>query len=152
MADNQQNQPNFVIQKVFTKDISLESPSAPGIFKDDLSPKPNLNVDTQSHSIDQNSYRVDLNITLTVKTQEQTAYLIEMTQSGIFTLENMPEDQIKPLLGAYCPTTLFPYAKETIDNLINRAGFPPINLAPINFDALYMQNQDQQEQDQPTKH
>ena len=86
-----------------------------------------------------NAHEVELTLTITVKNDNTTAYLIEVTQAGVFTLGNLSEDQMAPILGAFCPTTLFPYAKEAIDSLINKGGFPQINLQPINFDAIYMQ-------------
>ena len=152
MENTQNNQPNFVIQKIYTKDISFEAPSTPDVFKAQWQPEANVNVDTTSSKLDNNVYEVELSLTVTVKNSDNNAYLIEVSQAGIFTLQNMPEDQIAPMLGAFCPTTLFPYAKETIDSLINRGGFPQINLAPINFDALYMQRLAQQQSGEQTQH
>lgn len=140
----EQAQPKFVIQKIYTKDMSFETPNAPEVFKKQWQPKVNVNIDTSSKSLDANVHEVDLTLTLTVKNDEQNAYLIEVTQSGIFTIENMPAEQVDAMLGAYCPNTLFPYIKEAIDSVINRGGFPQINMAPINFDAIYMQKKSQQ--------
>ena len=150
--ENEQKQPNFVIQKVYTKDLSFEAPGTPDSFKTQWQPEANVNVDTSSKKLADNVHEVELTLTITVKNGEKNAYLIEVTQAGIFTLENMPEDQVQPMLGAFCPTTLFPYAKETVDSLINRGGFPQINLAPINFDALYMQKVSQQQSADQTQH
>ncbi|MBK2124633.1 protein-export chaperone SecB [Fangia hongkongensis] len=145
-------QPNFVIQKIYTKDISFETPNTPEVFKSEWKPDANVNVNTQSNILEGNVHEVELTLTVTVKNADKTAYLIEVTQAGIFTIENMPQDQIDPMLGAFCPTSLFPYAKEVIDSLINKAGFPQINLAPINFDALYMQKAAQQNTADATQH
>ena len=140
----EQAQPKFIIQKIYTKDMSFETPNAPDVFKIQWQPKVNVNIDTSSKSLDNNVHEVDLTLTLTVKNDERNAYLIEVTQSGIFTIENMPAEQLDAMLGAYCPNTLFPYIKEAIDSVINRGGFPQINMAPINFDAIYMQKKSQQ--------
>lgn len=140
----EQAQPKFIIQKIYTKDMSFETPNAPDVFKTQWQPKVNVNIDTSNKSLDNNVHEVDLTLTLTVKNDEKNAYLIEVTQSGIFTIENMPAEQLDAMLGAYCPNTLFPYIKEAIDSVINRGGFPQINMAPINFDAIYMQKKSQQ--------
>ncbi|MFZ9035131.1 MAG: protein-export chaperone SecB [Francisellaceae bacterium] len=137
--ENNEKQPGFMIQKIYTKDISYEAPNTPVVFKANWRPEANVNVDTNAAQIEGGIYEVDLTLTITVKNDQDNAYLIEVTQAGIFTIENMPQEQIDAMLGAYCPTALFPYIKETIDSLINKGGFPQINLAPINFDALYMQ-------------
>ncbi|WP_119343709.1 protein-export chaperone SecB [Facilibium subflavum] len=150
--NSQDKQPNFIIQKVFTKDISFEAPNTPDVFKSQWKPEANVNVDTHSNALDKDVYEVDLTLTVTVKNNNETAYLIELTQSGIFTMENMPEEQLNPMLAAYCPTALFPYAKEAIDSLINKGGFPQINLSPINFDALYMQKLSDQQSSEATQH
>lgn len=152
METTQDKQLKFVIQKIYTKDISFEAQSTPNVFKAQWQPKANVNVDTTSLKIDDDVYEVELSLTVTVKNGDKNAYLIEVSQAGIFTLQDMPEDQIAPMLGAFCPTTLFPYAKETIDSLINRGGFPQINLAPINFDALYMQQFAKQQSGEQTQH
>ena len=146
------SQPNFVIQTIYTKDISFEAPGTPDVFKAEWQPEANVNVDTKSTKLDNDVYEVELSLTVTVKNNKKNSYLIEVSQAGIFTLQNMPEDQVAPMLGAFCPTTLFPYAKEAIDSLINRGGFPQINLAPINFDALYMQSISQDKSSEQTQH
>ena len=147
------NQPNFVIQKIFTKDISFEAPNTPAIFTEQWQPDAKVNVNTKSTLLEENVHEVELTLTVDVKNANKTAYLIEITQSGIFTIENMPDDQVKPMLGAFCPTTLFPYAKEAIDSAVNKAGFPQSNINPVNFDALYMQKvSSQQKENTDTKH
>lgn len=135
----QDNQPSFTIQKIYTKDLSFEAPNAPGAFKAQWQPETKVNVDTKPISLSENVHEVELTLTITTKNDNNTAYLIEVTQAGIFTVGNLSEEQEASILGAFCPTTLFPYAKEVIDSLINKGGFPQINLQPINFDAIYMQ-------------
>ena len=140
--DNQ-NQPSFVIQKVYTKDVSFESMNSPEIFKEQWNPSVDFNIDIDTKKIDENNYEVDLTVTLNTKTGETLAYIAEVTQSGIFTLAGIPEDQIESILNTYCPNTLFPYAKRILDSSVIRGGFLPLNLSPINFDAIYMQKKSQ---------
>ena len=147
-----QKKSNFIIQKIYTKDLSFEAPNTPEIFQVQWKPEINVNVDTSPKKISDNTYEVELSLTVTVKNSSKNAYLIEVSQVGIFTIENIPDDQMEPMLGAFCPTTLFPYAKEAVDSLINRGGFPQINLAPINFDALYMQKLSQKQKSEKTQH
>lgn len=152
MENNHNQQPQFVIQKIYVKDISFEAPNAPDIFKFKWQPKTKVDVNTNSLTIDSNTYEVELNLTIKVKNHNTNAYLIEISQAGIFTLQNIPENQISPMLGAFCPTTLFPYAREAIHSLINRGGFPQINLSPINFDALYMQKTTVKQSEEQIQH
>ncbi len=140
--DNQ-NQPSFVIQKVYTKDVSFESMNSPEIFKEQWNPSVDFNIDIDTKKIDENNYEVDLTVTLNTKTGETLAYIAEVTQSGIFTLAGIPEDQIESILNTYCPNTLFPSAKRMLDSSVIRGGFLPLNLSPINFDAIYMQKKSQ---------
>ena len=139
-----EQQPNFVIKKIFTKDISFEAPNTPDNFKLTWSPEANVDLNISHQSLEDNTYEVTLTLTITTKTQNKTAFLTEIAQSGIFTIENMPEEQMGHMLQSFCPNILFPYAKETVDSLVNRGGFPQINLSPVNFDALYMQSMSEQ--------
>lgn len=128
------------IQKIFVEDISVESPATPAIFKQEWKPEANIELNTQSEKLEtDNSYKVTLTLTVTTKVEEKSAFLIEVKQGGIFTISGFGEDQLAHILGSYCPSTLFPYARELVSNLVTRAGFPDLQLAPINFDALYMQ-------------
>ncbi len=146
-------QTNFDIQKIYLKDVSFESPNAPAIFQIQWKPDTNLQVGAQHTTLGEDVYEVVLNLTATVKVEEQTAFLIEVQQAGIFTLAGFEEGALGHLLGAYCPNLLFPYAREAISDLTTKGGFPPLLLAPINFDALYAQNQQQAEAaEEETKH
>lgn len=137
-------QGEFQILKVYVEDLSLESPSTPGIFKDDWSPEANVELNTQAHKTDQeDTYRVVLTLTVTTKCKEKVAFLVEIKQAGVFLIKGMPEDQMGQILGSFCPNTLFPYAREAISSMVTRAGFPDLQLAPINFDALYAQGLEQ---------
>jgi preprotein translocase subunit SecB len=142
--ENNQNQPQFAIQRIYIKDLSFEAPQAPLIFKSDWQPDISVDLNTLANDLEQGSYEVVLRITVTAKLQDKIAYVAEVQQAGIFTLTGFPDDQLKPMLGSYCPNILFPFAREVIADVINRGSFPQFNLAPINFDALYVEHMRQQ--------
>jgi preprotein translocase subunit SecB len=151
-ANNEQPAPQFAIQRVYTKDISFETPNSPAIFQKDWKPEIQLDIDTKSNKLADDTYEVVLSLTVTAKVEEQTAFLAEVQQAGIFTIGNLPEAQLAHTIGAFCPTTLFPYARESVANLVNRGSFPQINLAPVNFEALfasYMQQRAAQAEQAP---
>tara|TARA_R110000868_G_scaffold119854_2_gene317968 strand:+ start:2197 stop:2706 length:510 start_codon:yes stop_codon:yes gene_type:complete len=145
----------FAIQRIYTKDISFETPNSPEMFKREWKPEVQLDLDTRSTKIDEDLYEIVLAVTVTAKIGEETAFLCEVQQAGIFTIGEMPEQNKAHMMGAFCPNTLFPYARETISNLVNRGTFPALNLAPVNFDAIfaaYLQKRAQQAQEsQPAK-
>lgn len=148
-ANNNENQQNFAIQRVFLKDLSFETPNSPEIFQKEWQPEVKLDLDTQSKELGEGVYEVVLRLTVTVKNAEETAFLCEVQQGGIFTVEGMEPQQLAHCLGAFCPNILFPYARETISSLVVKGSFPQLNLAPVNFDALfmnYLQQQVQKEQ------
>ncbi|EKD94402.1 MAG: hypothetical protein ACD_26C00066G0002 [uncultured bacterium] len=130
-------QNEFNIQKIYTKDLSYESPGTPDTFQIEWTPKIDFDLQINSKKIMENVFEVILQITVTTKTKDKVAFLIEIKQAGIFTLKNFPDDQLALMLGSYCPNILFPYAREVISETVNRGGFPPLYLSPINFDALY---------------
>ncbi|SET86134.1 protein-export chaperone SecB [Thalassotalea agarivorans] len=129
--------PQFAIQRVYTKDISFETPNSPEIFQVEWKPEVKLDLDTRSNKLADDTYEVVLAVTVTVEIEGKTAFLAEVQQAGIFTIGNMPEPQVAHTIGAFCPNTLFPYARETVAALVNRGSFPQLNLAPVNFDALF---------------
>lgn len=136
-------QPVFSIERLYVKDLSLEVPNAPQIFLENGEPEVDMRVSTASIKLEEGYYAVDVTITVTAKLNaERTMFLNEVTQSGIFRLENIPEEDVKLLLGVACPNILYPYAREAISSTITRAGFPPVLLAPINFEAMYQQQQE----------
>jgi preprotein translocase subunit SecB len=147
---NQQQQAQFAIQRIYVKDISFECPGAPNVFKKEWKPEVKLDLDTRSNLIEGNSYEVVLKVTVTANVEGETAFLCEVHQGGIFTIGNELTDQQKAhMIGSFCPNTLFPYARECISNLVNRGTFPALNLAPVNFDAIfqaYMQKRAQEAQ------
>ena len=143
MAD-QQVQANFMIQKIYVKDLSFEAPNSPAIFTESWKPQANMEMNTNFEKLDEQHYEVVLKLTITAKLEEKVAFIIELKQAGIFLIENISGDALNQLLHGYCPTTLFPYARDAIASQVFRGSFPELNLAPINFDALYLQGQQQQ--------
>lgn len=136
----EQQQPQFGIQRLYTKDVSFESPNAPDIFKLEWKPQIKLDLSTATRALANDAYEVVLTLTVSAKIGEQTAFLCEVQQAGIFTVAGFPEDTRAQMLGAYCPNALFPYAREAVDTAVTKGSFPALMLAPVNFDALYMQN------------
>ena len=142
----------FMIQNIFVKDLSFESPNVPAIFTKPWKGDANVAINTSSQPLDDTHYEVVLSVTVTAKSNDETAYVAEVKQAGVFTITHASKEQLGPLLGSYCPNILFPYARENIGSLINRGGFPELQLAPVNFDALYAQSIQQAAQQNQTKH
>jgi len=136
-ASPAQTAPQFAIQRVYTKDVSFETPNSPAIFQKEWKPEVKLDIDTRSAKLTDDTYEVILSLTVTATVEGQTAFLAEVQQAGVFTIGNLPEAQLAHTIGAFCPTTLFPYARETVANLVSRGSFPQLNLAPVNFEALF---------------
>lgn len=140
----EQAQGQFAIQKVYVKDISFEAPNSPQSFTEEWSPKSNLELNTNAQGIGEHAFEVVLSITLTVQNNDKTAYLVEVQQAGIFTIQGFGDTDVRAMLGSFCPNILFPYAREAITDIVTRGGFPQMLLNPINFDALYQQHLQQQ--------
>lgn len=141
-AGNQQDQPQqqFVMQRIYAKDLSFESPSSPDIFKKQWQPQVNVELNTKSDKIDeQGNFEVILTVTITSKVEEETAFLVEVQQAGIFFITGIEGEDLRRVLGTAAPNILFPYARENIDSVCVKGGFPPVMLAPVNFEALYQQ-------------
>lgn len=138
-AAGEQAQPQFSIQRIYTKDISFETPNSPAIFTQEWKPDVKMDLDNRSTKVEEGVYEVVLALTVTATVDGKTAFLCEVQQAGIFAIGNLQEAQLAHMLGAFCPNTLFPYARETVSNLVNRGTFPALNLAPVNFDALFAQ-------------
>jgi len=136
----------FSIQKIYTKDISFETPNSPKTFTLQWEPVVDFNLGTNVEHLEDSLYEVVLSVTITVKSGETTAYLAEVKQAGIFSLGGFTEQELGPMLGSFCPNILFPYARETISDIVARGGFPQMLLAPVNFDALYAQHLQQAQQ------
>ncbi|RUO78679.1 protein-export chaperone SecB [Pseudidiomarina taiwanensis] len=154
MADEQQTNgaaqdqaQQFAIQRIYTKDVSFEAPNLPQIFRAEWKPELNLDLNVKNEKIEDNLYEVVLKVTVTNKIGEDVAFLAEVHQAGLFTVaDSIPEGQRAGLLAAFCPNILFPYARECLANLVSRASFPQLNLAPVNFDAIFAQHMQQQQQ------
>lgn len=142
MAENEQNVPSrqLAIQKIYIKDFSFESPLAPQVFqKTDWSPKTDLNL-RSSHTVgSEDNHEVVLTISVEAKENDQTIFLVELHQAGVFHISGYSDEEFKTLVGSFCPNILFPYARESIASIISKGGFPEFVLQPINFDALYAQ-------------
>ncbi|MDO5059372.1 MAG: protein-export chaperone SecB [Neisseria sp.] len=140
---SEQAQPAFSIEKLFVKDLSLEVPHAPAAFLMEGEPTIDMRVATDHEKLDDEHYTVSLTVTVTATLEDQRVmFLNEVTQCGVFRLSNIPEEDVKLLLGVACPNILYPYARETISSTTTRAGFPPVLIAPINFDSLFQQQEE----------
>jgi len=146
-AGQQQDGQQFHLQKIYLKDISFETPNSPAIFTEKWEPQVNVELQTSGTPLAENIHEVILSVTVTVKVGENTAYLAEVHQAGVFTLAGFAEQEMPNLLGSYCPNVLFPFAREAVADLVTKGGFPQMLLAPVNFDALL--NQHLQEQKNP---
>lgn len=143
MSDNEDR--NFQLQRIYTKDISFESPGAPEVFTSSWKPSVNLQLNTNATRLSDNDYEVVLELTVTAENEEKVVYLVEIHQAGIFSVAGIEGAELEQLLGAYCPSLLYPYAREAVSDLVARGTFPQLLLQPINFDAIYQQSREQEE-------
>lgn len=143
MADSAQanagtpSEVQFNLQRIYTKDISFETPNSPAVFQKEWKPEIQLDIDTRTQELSESLYEVVLAVTVTATNAGETAFLCEVQQAGIFAIGEMPEGNKAHMLGSFCPNMLFPYARETVSNLVNKGTFPALNLAPVNFDAIF---------------
>ncbi len=133
------DQPAFGIEKLYIKDASIEVPNAPQIFTDRTAPQVSVELANAAQKLEEGIFDVSIKVTVTAKVGDKTAFLVEVAQAGIFVIRNMPEENLEPVLAVACPNILFPYAREAVSDMVTRAGFAPVLLNPINFEALYMQ-------------
>jgi preprotein translocase subunit SecB len=136
----------FVLQKIYLKDISFETPNSPGIFTEKWEPAVNVEIQTSGKTLADDVQEVVLTVTVTAKLGDKTAYLAEVSQAGVFTLAGFSDEERAHMQGSYCPNLLFPYVREAVSDLIGKGGFPQLLLAPVNFDALLAQHRQQQQQ------
>ena len=136
-TNNEVKQPEFHIQRVYIKDVSFEAPNTPAIFQKEWQPEVKLDMDTKTVALAEGIYEVCLTLTVTCTLGEEVAFLCEVKQAGIFTAANLDAPQLAHCLGSYCPNILFPYAREAVAGLVSKGSFPQLNLAPVNFDALF---------------
>lgn len=145
-ASSTEEQARFVIQKIYTKDISFETPNSPEIFRDEWKPELDLQLGNEYARIDDDNHEITLTVTVTAKVADKVAFLVEVKQAGVFSLTGYSDQEMGPLVGSYCPNTLFPFAREVISDIVLKGGFPQLVLAPVNFDALYMNQIEQAKQ------
>ena len=142
------NGPTFSVEKIYVKDLSLEVPSAPQVFLQAGEPQLEVQLNHKAQSIDGVLFDVALSVTVTAKVADKTLFLVEAVQAGIFQILGVPESDLAPVLGVICPNVLFPYVRETISDMVNRAGFPPVVLQHMSFDAAYQERLRQLQQAQ----
>jgi preprotein translocase subunit SecB len=135
-SDNSPNK-QLVLQKIYIKDFSFESPRAPEIFKADMSPQTELNIRSSSKEVGENAQEVSLTLIVEAKENDKALFLVELEQAGVFVMKGYTEEERQMLVGSYCPNALYPFAREAISDMVTRGGFPQLLLQPINFDALY---------------
>lgn len=140
--------PNFAVHKIYLKDASLETPHSPEIFQADWRPEANVELNTRHKDLGNDTWEVVVQVTVTAKLGDQTAYLCEAQEAGIFGLSGFDAETLDGLLGSYCPGMIFPFVREAVSDLTSKAGFPPMLLAPVNFDMLYAQKQARKQQEQ----
>ncbi len=142
-----ENEKRISVAKIYVKDFSFESPMTPGVFKTEKwSPQTNLNLRSAHVQVAEGVHEVVLTITVDAKEDDKTVFLVELQQAGLFELTGYEDNERAAITGSYCPSILFPYAREAIASVIQKGGFPEFVLQPINFDALYMQTQKQAEE------
>lgn len=141
----EQEAPSFAIEKLYVKDLSLEVPNAPAIYLERETPEIGLQLQTGGLKVGDDIFEVTLTATVTAKIGEKTVFLVEAGQAGLFRIRNIPEDNLEPLLAIACPNILFPYVREVVSESVTRAGFAPVVLQPVNFEAMYAARQQQEQ-------
>ncbi|MFT3961544.1 protein-export chaperone SecB [Propionivibrio sp.] len=141
----EQEAPSFAIEKLYIKDLSLEVPNAPAIYLERETPEIGLQLQTGALKVGDDIFEVTLTATVTAKIGEKNVFLVEVGQSGLFRIRNVPEENIEPLLAIACPNILFPYAREAVSQSVTRAGFAPVVLQPVNFEAMYAARAEQEQ-------
>jgi preprotein translocase subunit SecB len=142
----QSEQPSFGIEKLYVKDLSVEVPHAPAIFLERDAPQVEIQLNTSGQGLGDGAYEVVLTVTVTATLSDKTVFLVEVGQAGIFRVVGVPDEQLEPLIAVACPNILFPYAREAVSDAVTRAGFSPIVLQPVNFEAMYMQRLQHEQQ------
>ena len=140
MADTD---PVFNIQRVYLKEASLEQPNSPAILLEQEQPAVEINLGVNAENVAEGVFEITVTATVQTKIKDKTVFLCECKQAGIFEIRNIPEDQMGPIMGIACPQIVYPYLRGNVADIINRAGFPPVHLAEINFQAMYEQQQAQ---------
>ena len=139
MSDEQKADRQFAIQRIYTKDISFESPNAPQVFISEWEPKINVDLSTEIQALSEDTIQVVLTVNVVAKHEDKTAFLVEVQQAGIFLAKGFSEEELGPLIGIGAPNALYPYAREVVSDLITRGSFPQFTLQPVNFEQMYAQ-------------
>ena len=142
-ADAAPAQASFQIEKLYIKDLSLEVPNAPQVFMQAENPQLEIQVRNEAAQFGEGLFEVTVTVTVTARSGEKTVFLAEAAQAGIFSVRGIPPEDLDPLLGIGCPTILYPYVREAISDLVTRAGFPAVVLAPVSFEQIYMDRRQQ---------
>ena len=143
MAEPQESTPVFNIQRMYLKDLSLEQPNSPAILLEQQQPQVDINLGISAETIGEGAYEVCVTATVTTKVQERTLFLIEAKQAGIFEIRNLPAEQLQAILGIACPGMVYPYLRAIVSDVCTRAGFPPVVLSEVNFQAMFEAQQQQ---------
>jgi len=138
----QDNSPVFQVQRMYLKDLSLEQPNSPQILFEQVQPNVDINLGVAAEPIAEGYVEVSVTATVTTKIEDKTLFLIEAKQAGIFEIRNIPDDQMQAIIGVVCPQMIFPYLRAIISDLVTRAGFPPILLSEVNFQAMFEAQQE----------
>ena len=144
----QPNQPVFSIEKLFVKDLSVEVPNAPRIYLERDTPQVEIQMNTSANPIDEGYFEVVVSVTVTAKLAEKTVFLVEASQGGVFQIRNVPQGELEPVLGITCPNILYPYVREVVSDAVVRAGFAPVLLNPVNFEAIFQAQREAKTQTQ----
>ncbi|HSG67031.1 MAG TPA: protein-export chaperone SecB [Gammaproteobacteria bacterium] len=141
MAEETPSAPSkqLLLQKIYVKDLSFESPRAPDVFSRNAAPQTQLNIRSSAREVGKDTQEIALTLTIEAKDQDQTLFLVELVQAGVFLIKGYTDEERHMLTGSYCPGSLYPFAREAIADIVTRGGFPQLLLQPINFDALYAQ-------------
>jgi preprotein translocase subunit SecB len=143
MADDNNQAPVFQIQRVYLKDMSLEQPNSPQILLEQAQPQVEINLGVAANPVVEGIYEVSVTATVTTKVGDKVLFLVEAKQAGIFEIRNIPEEQIAPIIGIACPQIVYPYLRAVVSDICTRAGFPPVVLAEVNFQAMFEAQQQQ---------
>mgnify|MGYP000896108665 CR=1 FL=1 len=145
------NGPTFAVEKIYVKDVSFEAPGAPQVFTEQGQPNLEMNLNQRVQRVADNLFEVELGVTLSCKLAEKTIYLVEIQQAGVFLISGIEGEELKQILASYCPSLLYPYAREAVSDLVSKGGFPQLLLQPVNFDRLYQQARESEAAKAPTE-
>lgn len=149
---SEQDTPVFTVEKIYVKDLSVEVPNAPEIFLEKEAPSVEVQINSQARAVGEGVFEVLLTVTVTAKLGDKTVFLVEVGQGGVFQIRNVPDESMEPILAVACPNLLYPYAREIVSSTTTHAGFAPIVLQPVNFEAMYMSRKEQEASAAPGSH